>query len=80
MVYGAAYWNASADEIDSQGQPNIHIPKGFHDSKQLSDETRRRLYQQLLDHDDIGFLSRGPFRQARFPETCCGGNPTISIK
>jgi ribonuclease H2 subunit A len=49
MVYGAAYW--SADHA-------TNIPKGFNDSKQLSDETRRRLYKQILDHDDIGFVMR----------------------
>ena len=52
MVYGAAYWSAE------HSQKNMKIPKGFNDSKQLSDETRRKLYQQILDHDDIGFVMR----------------------
>ena len=49
MVYGAAYWSTSVKE---------GIPKGFHDSKQLSEETRARLFEELLNHQDIGFCMR----------------------
>ena len=49
MVYGMAYW--SVDCIDQ-------IPKGFHDSKQLTDDTRTKLLDQMLHHPDIGFGMR----------------------
>ncbi|CAJ1954300.1 unnamed protein product [Cylindrotheca closterium] len=49
MVYGAAYWSASVEE---------KIPKGFNDSKQLTEQTRDKLFDQLLDHEDIGFCMR----------------------
>jgi ribonuclease H2 subunit A len=52
MVYGLAYWSADEEELT---QP---IPKGFNDSKQLSDDTRRSLFRQLVDHPDIGFIMR----------------------
>lgn len=49
MVYGAAYWSSSIED---------KIPKGFNDSKQLTEATRERLFDQLLDHEDIGFCMR----------------------
>ena len=52
MVYGLAYWSADESTLTKP------IPKGFNDSKQLSDEARRSLFQQLVDHPDIGFIMR----------------------
>jgi ribonuclease H2 subunit A len=49
MVYGLAFWNASKE---------ADIPKGFQDSKALSEETRNKLFRELLDHADIGFCMR----------------------
>jgi ribonuclease H2 subunit A len=49
MVYGMAYW--SVEVVDQ-------IPKSFHDSKQLSEDTRDKLWKQILDHDHIGFGMR----------------------
>lgn len=49
MVYGAAYWSASVAK---------DIPKGFQDSKALTEETRSKLFTELLNHDDIGFCMR----------------------
>jgi ribonuclease H2 subunit A len=34
------------------------IPKGFQDSKALSEQTRNKLFKQLLDHEHIGFCMR----------------------
>jgi ribonuclease H len=50
MVYGMAYWSASVEESS--------IPKGFQDSKALTEETRFRLFDELLACDDIGFGMR----------------------
>jgi ribonuclease H2 subunit A len=52
MVYGMAYWSVSDHVLQKQ------IPKGFQDSKQLSEETRSRLFDQILQHPDIGFGMR----------------------
>jgi hypothetical protein len=49
MVYGAAYWNPSMVQ---------HIPKGFQDSKALTDDVRSKLLDQLLANDHIGFVVR----------------------
>jgi len=50
MIYGAAFWNRSQDDT---------IPKGFHDSKQLSDDTRTKLFQQILRKTpEMGFCIR----------------------
>jgi ribonuclease H len=51
MVYGCAYWSSD---------PSIEatIPKGFHDSKQLKEDQRERLWEKILDHDHIGFCVR----------------------
>jgi ribonuclease H len=46
MVYGLAYW--AADAVD-------RIPKSFNDSKQLSEDTREKLWKEILQHEDIGF-------------------------
>jgi ribonuclease H2 subunit A len=51
MVYGMAYWSASV-EVEK------NIPKGFQDSKALTEETRFRLFDELLACDDIGFGMR----------------------
>lgn len=52
MIYGAAFWNASLDKDTSK------IPSGFHDSKQLTDEVRSDLLEQLLAAKDVGFCAR----------------------
>ena len=52
MVYGAAFWNASLDD-DAQ-----KIPQGFHDSKQLSEDTRADLLEKLMASPDIGWSAR----------------------
>mmetsp|Transcript_4733 Transcript_4733/g.6721 ORF Transcript_4733/g.6721 Transcript_4733/m.6721 type:complete len:380 (-) Transcript_4733:7-1146(-) len=49
MTYAAAYWNA--DQSKS-------IPKGFNDSKQLTEKTRLSLLQQAIDTPDICFVLR----------------------
>eukprot|EP00980_Cylindrotheca_fusiformis_P003299 scaffold743_cov117-Cylindrotheca_fusiformis.AAC.18 len=49
MIYGAAYWSCSV--VDK-------IPKGFQDSKALTEQTRNYLFQQLMDHEHIGFCMR----------------------
>jgi Ribonuclease HII len=49
MVYGAAYWNPSMVQ---------HIPKGFQDSKALTDDVRSKLLDQLMANDHIGFVVR----------------------
>jgi ribonuclease H2 subunit A len=50
MTYGAAFWNRS--EADK-------IPKGFNDSKQLSEETRSKLMRKILhDTPEMGFCLR----------------------
>lgn len=46
MVYGLAYWSVDAAD---------RIPKSFNDSKQLSEDTREKLWNEILQHDDIGF-------------------------
>ncbi len=38
MVYGCAYWSTKADES---------IPKGFRDSKQMKEEERDKLFEEL---------------------------------
>ena len=52
MVYGAAFWNASLDNDTTK------IPPGFHDSKQLTDEIRSNLLEQLMAANDIGWCAR----------------------
>ena len=52
MIYGAAFWNASLDDDTSK------IPSGFHDSKQLTDDVRSDLLEQLLAAKDVGFCAR----------------------
>jgi ribonuclease H len=49
MVYGAAYWSTSLEET---------IPKGFRDSKTLKEEDRFRLFEEVLNHKEIGFAVR----------------------
>jgi ribonuclease HII len=49
MVYGAAYWSMAVED---------KIPRGFRDSKSLKEEDRFRLFDELLDHEDIGFAVR----------------------
>jgi len=57
MIYGAAFWNASLDdETDSNQKPKI--PPGFNDSKQLTEETRAGLLEQLMACPDIGWCAR----------------------
>ena len=52
MIYGAAFWNAALDTDTTR------IPPGFHDSKQLTDDVRSDLLEQLLSSQDIGFCAR----------------------
>jgi ribonuclease H len=49
MIYGAAFWNRNQAET---------IPKGFNDSKQLSEDTRTKLFAKILDTESIGFAIR----------------------
>mmetsp|Transcript_12007 Transcript_12007/g.28894 ORF Transcript_12007/g.28894 Transcript_12007/m.28894 type:complete len:300 (-) Transcript_12007:608-1507(-) len=51
MVYGLAYWS-SDPSVKSK------IPKDFNDSKQLKDEQRFKLWNQILKSNDIGFVVR----------------------
>lgn len=51
MVYGCAYWSADKDIQET-------IPKGFHDSKQLKEEQRNKLWDDILEHPHIGFCVR----------------------
>ncbi|CAB9499960.1 H2 subunit A [Seminavis robusta] len=57
MVYGAAFWNSSLDNNKDDKGKGI-IPKGFHDSKQLTDDTRVSLLEQLMACAEIGWCSR----------------------
>jgi ribonuclease H2 subunit A len=50
MVYGMAYWNTAMEATS--------IPKDFNDSKQLKEEDRERLFDVILNHQDIGFAVR----------------------
>mmetsp|Transcript_21500 Transcript_21500/g.51298 ORF Transcript_21500/g.51298 Transcript_21500/m.51298 type:complete len:392 (+) Transcript_21500:228-1403(+) len=49
MVYGCAYWSKDVDDS---------IPKGFRDSKQMKEEERNKLFEELKDHPDIGYALR----------------------
>jgi ribonuclease H len=49
MVYGAAYWSSACES---------KIPKDFNDSKQLKEDDRERLFETILNHNDIGFVVR----------------------
>jgi ribonuclease H2 subunit A len=49
MTYGAAFWAPSDKEA---------IPKGFEDSKALSPETRARLFANIKETAEIGFVLR----------------------
>jgi ribonuclease H len=53
MIYGAAYWNAALNDSG-----NSKIPKGFNDSKQLTEEIRATLLEQLMACEDIGWCAR----------------------
>ena len=57
MIYAAAFWNASLDH-DNGTQCSTKIPKGFLDSKQLTDDVRSTLLEQLMACEDIGWCSR----------------------
>ena len=46
MVYGLAYWSVDAAN---------RIPTSFNDSKQLSEQQRERIWEEILEHKDIGF-------------------------
>ena len=49
MTYGCCFWHPSKESS---------IPKGFNDSKQLSAETREKLFSQIQKSPDIGFVLR----------------------
>ena len=51
MTYAAAYWHPT-------NVPTTSIPSDFNDSKQLSSEKRKSLFQQIQNHADIGFVLR----------------------
>lgn len=70
MVYGMAYWSVEAD--GSQ-----RIPTSFNDSKQLTEDQRDKLWDQILQSKDIGFgfkallpneISRNMFRHYNLNE------------
>ena len=70
MVYGMAYWS-----IDAQGSDRI--PTSFNDSKQLTEDQRDKLWDQIVQSDDIGFgfkallpneISRNMFRHYNLNE------------
>jgi ribonuclease H len=46
MVYGLAYWSVDATD---------RIPTSFNDSKQLSEQQREKIWEEILQHKDIGF-------------------------
>ena len=48
MIYAAAYWLESSTVL----------PKGYHDSKQLTAEQRDQLFRATLDEPNIGFVIR----------------------
>mmetsp|Transcript_33377 Transcript_33377/g.37968 ORF Transcript_33377/g.37968 Transcript_33377/m.37968 type:complete len:348 (-) Transcript_33377:133-1176(-) len=48
MVYAAAYWNDNNDEI----------PSGYDDSKQMTAESRNKLFSATMDCKSIGFVIR----------------------
>ena len=52
MVYGAAFWNSKFDTDETK------IPQRFNDSKQLTEETRADLLEQLMKATDIGWCTR----------------------
>jgi ribonuclease HII len=67
MIYGAAFWNASLDDnydtttsssTSSSKTSKSTIPKGFNDSKQLTEEMRATLLEQLMACEDIGWCAR----------------------
>jgi ribonuclease HII len=58
MLYGAAYWSVSNDNNDNNNNNKSNIPKGFQDSKALTEATRFRLFDELLNCPDIGFVAR----------------------
>lgn len=45
MIYGMAYWSTEATDI----------PKDFGDSKKINEETRDKLFEQILNHKSIGY-------------------------
>ena len=49
MTYAAAYWHPNESET---------IPSTFNDSKQLSAMTRSKLFQDIQDNTNIGFVLR----------------------
>jgi len=49
MVYGCAYWSMNVQDS---------IPKGFRDSKQMKEEERNRLFEELKEHPEIGYALR----------------------
>lgn len=49
MTYGMAFWCADKES---------KIPKDFNDSKQLNEEKRDKLFETILNHEDIGFAIR----------------------
>ena len=49
MVYGMAYWSSAVED---------KIPKSFNDSKQLTEEKRSQLFDEILAHEHIGFALR----------------------
>jgi ribonuclease H2 subunit A len=46
MTYGVAFWSAAAES---------RVPRGLGDSKQLKEEKRARLFEEILRHGDVGF-------------------------
>ena len=62
MVYGCAYWsvqlNRDDDDAEATGTHPHPIPPGFRDSKQLNETERERLFDELIQHPDIGYAFR----------------------
>lgn len=74
MVYGCAYWSVQLnrdDDDDAEAtatastsstttpRPSTHpIPPGFRDSKQLNETEREHLFDELIQHPDIGYAFR----------------------
>ena len=52
MVYGLAYWSSDPSIVKSK------IPKDFNDSKQLNDKQRLKLFNKIVESNDIGFVVR----------------------
>jgi ribonuclease H2 subunit A len=77
MVYGMAYWSVNAAHAVDKETGKQRIPTSFNDSKQLTEDQRDKLWEQIIQSKDIGFgfkallpneISRNMFRHYNLNE------------